>query len=267
MIGDPDRLQQAVWNLLSNAVKFCEPHGRVEVRLWAGSSRVHLSVRDTGRGIDPQFLPHVFDRFRQADSSYTRSSGGLGLGLAIVRSVVELHGGTVQATSAGEGEGSTFSITLPVASTQPERRQHPDRREDAATLRLDGIRVLVVDDEDDERDLLHVLLTSRGAEVELAASAADAVRRIHDWCPTVVVTDLAMPEQDGYALLRRLRSLEAPFRSVPAVAVTAHARVEDRTRALAAGFQAYVPKPIDHLRLVRVIRELAHRSVESTETP
>jgi PAS domain S-box-containing protein len=257
MMGDPDRLQQAVWNLLSNAVKFSPNHGRIDVRVWRGDEHVHLRVRDTGQGIDPRFLPHVFDRFRQADSSSTRLGGGLGLGLAIVRSVVELHGGSVEAASPGVGAGATFAVTLPVAAAGMSAGAREGRGSDERPAeRLDGISVLVVDDQADERELLYTVLTGRGAEVDTAASAAAAVAAIRRSPPAVLVTDLAMPEQDGYGLLRHVRALPQGA-GIRVIAVTAHARAEDRARALQAGFHGYLSKPIDHERLVRLVGELA----------
>jgi protein-histidine pros-kinase len=256
MMGDADRLQQAVWNLLSNAVKFSPPGGRVTIRVWGGAQSLHMSVRDTGRGIHPRFLPHVFDRFRQADSAYTRVGGGLGLGLAIVRSVVELHGGVVEVRSAGEGHGATFTLTLPVAGVGAGTPLELGKSDDGPAERLDGITVLIVDDQPDERELLHTILVGRGAEVEVAESADAALQLIQRSPPNVLVTDIAMPGQDGYALLRRVRSLKEIGRDVPAIAVTAHARTEDRTRALAAGFQAYISKPIEHARLIRAVKDL-----------
>jgi PAS domain S-box-containing protein len=257
ILGDPDRLQQAVWNLLSNAVKFSPNHGRVEVRAWAGEASMHLTVRDTGHGIDPRFLPYVFERFRQADSSYTRAGGGLGLGLAIVRSIVELHGGTIEAASPGIGGGATFTVTLPVAAASASGVLEARGPADAGHAeRLEGIRVLVVDDQADERELLYTILTTRGAEVHTAGSAEEAVTMMRQSPPAVLVTDLAMPDQDGYALLRRIRSLPEGA-GLAAIAVTAHARAEDRSRALRAGFQGYLSKPIEHERLVRLIDDLA----------
>jgi PAS domain S-box-containing protein len=256
MMGDADRLQQAVWNLLSNAVKFSPMNGRVEVRAWTAERRVHLTVRDTGRGIHPAFLPHAFDRFRQANSSYTRSAGGLGLGLAIVRSIAEMHGGTVDAASPGEGQGATFSLAFPVARALERPRREPRIGAPPLVDRLDGIRVLVVDDQPDERDLLYTILSGCGAELELAGSATEAMHKLEHWHPAVLVTDIAMPGEDGYALLQRVRNLRGPLRNVPAIAITAHARADDRARALDAGFRAYVPKPIDHVRLVRAVKEL-----------
>jgi PAS domain S-box-containing protein len=263
MMGDPDRLQQAVWNLLANAVKFSPMNGRVEVRVWTGERSVHVSMRDTGRGISPTFLPHVFDRFRQANSGYTRLEGGLGLGLAIVRSVAEMHGGTVEAMSPGEGQGATFSLTFPIARPLERRRREPRKGARPVVERLDGVRVLVVDDQPDDRELLDTILSGCGAEVELAGSVMEAMHKVEHWQPAVLVTDIAMPGEDGYALLRRVRELRGPLRNVPAIAITAHARAEDRVRALKAGFQIYVPKPIDHARLVQAVKDLGAVSVKT----
>jgi PAS domain S-box-containing protein len=265
MLGDPDRLQQAIWNLLSNAVKFSPADARVDVRVWSGARSIHFSVRDTGQGIHSKFLPHVFDRFRQADSSYTRLGAGLGLGLAIVRSVVELHGGTVEATSPGEGHGASFTVTLPVTGAPPRAALERDLAE-SSQPRLDGIRILVVDDQPDERELLDTVLTGLGARVTVADSADGAMRVVEVDRPTLLVTDIAMPVQDGYALLRRIRNLPDERRNLPAIAVTAHARVEDRSRALAAGFQGYLSKPIEHTRLVRFSAAGAHAPPGTTLT-
>jgi CheY-like chemotaxis protein len=202
----------------------------------------------------------VFDRFRQADSSYTRAGGGLGLGLAIVHSVVELHGGTVEAASAGEGQGATFSVMLPVAAPMATYLLNPEQESDSE--RLDGIRVLVVDDRADERELVSAILSIRGAAVDSADSADAAVAMIPQAAPAVLVIDIAMPEQDGYGLLRRVRALPEPHRHLPAIAVTAHARPEDRARARTAGFQAYLSKPLEHARLVRTVKELVRAAAE-----
>jgi signal transduction histidine kinase/ActR/RegA family two-component response regulator len=254
MMGDADRLQQAIWNLLSNAVKFAPMDARVEVRVWTGERSVHLSVRDTGAGIGPAFLPHVFDRFRQASSGYTRATGGLGLGLAIVRSVTEMHGGTVEAASPGEGQGATFFLTLPITRVA-DRRRPPQGDEPVTTERLDGIRVLLVDDQADERELLETILSGSGAHVEVAGSVAEAIGTMERLQPAVIVTDIAMPEEDGYALLRRVRARTDGLRHVPLIAITAHARTEDRARAMSAGFRTYVAKPVDHARLVQAVKE------------
>jgi PAS domain S-box-containing protein len=257
MMGDPDRLQQVVWNLLSNAVKFSRPDSRVHVDAWVSGRHIHVTVRDAGHGIPASFLPHVFDRFRQADSSYTRPGGGLGLGLAIVRSVVELHGGRVEAQSAGEGRGATFSIVLPTTALPSGPPVAAPRGADSAPERLDGVRVLVVDDRADERELFQAILASHGATVDVADSALAALDRLRQSPPAVLVSDIAMPDQDGYALLRRVRALPGALGRIPAVAVTAHARAEDRALALQAGFQDYVPKPVEPARLVRAVRRLA----------
>jgi PAS domain S-box-containing protein len=260
MVGDADRLQQAVWNLLANAVKFSARGGQVTVTTGRGDEGIHCTVRDTGRGIDPRFLPYVFDRFRQADSSSTREHGGLGLGLSLVRSIVELHGGTVVASSGGDGNGAAFRIVLPVSvavDVEGLPVPGPTRGAGGSLQRLDGVRVLVVDDEEDERELLTAILTLRGARVATAESAEDAVRALQAAAPDVLVSDMAMAGEDGCALLRRVRTEGGAARHVPAIAVTAHARHEDRERALAAGFRTYLPKPIDPARLVRAVAEEA----------
>jgi PAS domain S-box-containing protein len=265
--GDPNRLQQVVWNLLSNAVKFTPKHGRVEVSLERVDSQLQLKVRDSGVGINPEFLPFVFDRFSQANTTSERKFGGLGLGLAIVRHLVELHGGTAQADSPGEGQGATFTVTLPVKAVRDETSEieraapaarHAGSLADAITL--DGLRVMIVDDEAETRDLLTAMLTRRGAEVKACASAAEALEEIEQWRPLVLVSDIGMPDEDGYALIGKLRALGAKRGGdVPAVALTAYARSEDRMRALASGFQMHVPKPIEAGELIVVIASLAGR--------
>jgi len=260
--GDPERLKQVVWNLASNAVKFTPKGGRVEVRLARVEGHVEITVRDTGQGIRPDFLPHIFQRFEQADSTSTRAHGGLGLGLAIVRHIVELHGGTVHAESSGEGQGAVFTVRLPLAAAQTagEAERRPpspsapaSQREDAA---LDGLRVLVVDDEPDNKDVVGTLLSSRGAEVRLAGSARQAVEMLREWKPDVLVTDIAMPDQDGYDLLASIRSQEGEPAEILAVALTAYASREDRIRLLSAGFQAHVAKPVDSMELTAVVASL-----------
>ena len=267
--GDPARLQQVVWNLLSNAVKFTEGGGLVEVRLGRAGGHVEIAVSDTGPGIEPEFLPHVFERFRQADQKTTRRHGGLGLGLSIVRHLVELHGGVVSAESpGGEGRGTTFTVRLPVVSGL--QREVPNERARAAVRdtmsaeecpeRLDGLRVLVVDDEDDTRELLRVGLTQCGAEVSTASSAAEALEALAREMPEVLISDIGMPDEDGYELIRRVRAL-APEGGgrVPAVALTAYARAEDRLRALRAGYQMHLSKPVELAELTSVIASLARR--------
>jgi len=265
MIGDSERLRQVVWNLLSNAVKFTRRHGRVEIRLEPRDSQVQLTVSDTGVGIDPEFMPHLFERFSQADSSTTRPHGGLGLGLAVVRHLVELHGGTVSAASQGSGQGATFTVTLPVraaaqaqgAAGAVERRgqEYPSR---TRPLGLHGLRVLVVDDEADARQLVESVLTQYGAAVKVAASAHEAFCEVRNWRPDVLVADIGMPVEDGYSLLRRIRMLSsAEGGAIPAAALTAYAQLGDRERALAAGFQEHVSKPVPPDQLALVVARLA----------
>ena len=266
--GDPSRLQQVVWNLLTNAVKFTPKGGRVQVRLERVNSHVEVTVSDTGQGIAPEFLPHVFDRFRQADMTYTREHGGLGLGLSIVRQLVELHGGTVHAESAGTGQGATFVVQLPIMAAR-RQAERPERRHPTAgggaplecPPSLAGLRVLVVDDEADTRVLLRAMLERCGSEVMTAASAAEALELFKESRPDVLVSDIGMPGEDGYALIGSVRKLEEGRGGrVPAVALTAYARAEDRVRALRAGFQVHVPKPIEPVELVTVVASLAGRT-------
>jgi PAS domain S-box-containing protein len=266
--GDPVRLQQVVWNLLSNAIKFTPRDGRVQVRLERVNSHVEIAVSDTGQGIPSEFLPHVFDRFRQADGATTRRHGGMGLGLAIVRHIVELHGGTVRAESMGEGLGATFTVLLPVApvyaAAAPEERVHPAARETLPAFecpdRLDGLRVLVVDDETDTLEMLRVGIGQCGAEVSVAASAAEALSEIRKSPPDVLISDIGMPEEDGYVLIRKVRDLRAEEGgNVPAIALTAYARTEDRLQALRAGYQMHVTKPVELTELAAVVASLVKR--------
>lgn len=262
--GDSDRLQQVVWNLLSNAVKFTPKGGRVQVRLERVNSHVEIVVSDTGQGIGADFLPYIFERFKQADSTHTRSHGGLGLGLAIVRHLVELHGGSVQAQSPGEGQGATFVVQLPllvVLNTNESERIHPSVGGEVAfdyAPTLNGLTILVVDDEADARELLSTVLQECGAMVTTAASVTEAIAAIEQLQPDILVSDIGMPGEDGYSLIRRIRAMEAHNGArIPAVALTAYARVEDRTRALAAGFQMHIAKPVNPTELVAVIANLA----------
>ncbi|MGE0443656.1 MAG: ATP-binding protein [Vicinamibacterales bacterium] len=259
--GDPDRLQQVVWNLLSNAVKFTPEGGRVAIRL-TRENGYHLTVTDSGQGIDARFLPHVFEPFRQADGTTSREHGGLGLGLAIARQLVELHGGTIQARSAGQGRGAEFEVYLPsvVAPVAAPRRTGampalPPMSTDPALLR--NLRVLVVDDEEDARALLETTLGHYGATVVSAASAADALDAIDRLRPDVLLSDIGMPHEDGYMLIRRIRE-RPPGRGggTPAIAITAYASSHDRVAALAAGFQAHVTKPFDAAELATLVNEL-----------
>jgi protein-histidine pros-kinase len=252
ILGDGDRLQQAVWNLLTNAIKFTPEGGRIDVRARVENGMSSVTVRDTGRGIDPQFLPHVFDRFRQEDSSTTRAQGGLGLGLALVKSIIQAHGGTVHASSTGSGKGSTFRVELPIGTSRDRRLASGQSEEVVGNLR--GVRVLVVDDARDERELFAEILSRAGAVVESADSVATALRAIEHTRPDVIVSDIAMPGEDGYILMRTVRAhADDKIASTPAVAVTAHARAEDRQNAFAAGFQRYVPKPVMPQALIRTV--------------
>jgi PAS domain S-box-containing protein len=267
--GDPARLQQVTWNLLTNAIKFTPRGGRVEIRLARVGSNVEITVSDTGAGVKPEFLPYVFDRFRQADSSTTRRHGGLGLGLAIVRHLVELHGGTVRAESAGEGQGSTFTVTLPVAPVYRKAsgevrasQTHADARAagDDCPEEIAGLKILVVDDEEDTRDLLSVALGECGAEVLTAATAREALEHATRSRPDVLISDIGMPDEDGFELIRRVRELPAESGGgVPAIALTAYARAEDRLRVLRSGYQMHVPKPVEMAELLTVIASLVRR--------
>jgi signal transduction histidine kinase/CheY-like chemotaxis protein len=263
--GDPQRIQQVLWNLLSNATKFTGKDGRVRIdaRLAtddAGDEVVRIRVADTGLGIAPAFLPHVFERFRQADSSATRNHGGLGLGLAIVKQLVELHGGTVSAQSAGLGQGATFTLDLPVpqgAHAAPVAIGGAAIQTHAAGRLPPGVRVLVVDDEADARDWVARVLADAGADVRAAASSDEAIRSLQGFRPQVLVSDIGMPGRDGYALIRDIRMLpDAALSAVPALALTAFARAEDGIRALTAGYQLHLGKPVDEARLLAAVASL-----------
>ena len=266
--GDPVRLQQVVWNLLSNAIKFTPRNGRVQIRLERVDSHVEIVVNDTGQGIEADFLPHVFDRFRQADQRTSRQHGGMGLGLAIVRHLVELHGGSVDARSPGEGQGSTFTVLLPITPVYQVdlngERVHPAARDLLPTTecadRLDGLRVLIVDDESDTRELLKQGLEFCGAIVTLAASATEALEELNKTKLDVLISDIGMPGEDGYDLIKQVRML--PLESggrIPAIALTAYTRVEDRLHALRSGYHMHVPKPVELAELVAVAASLVRR--------
>jgi CheY-like chemotaxis protein/anti-sigma regulatory factor (Ser/Thr protein kinase) len=244
--GDTNRLQQILWNLLSNAIKFTPRGGAVKVGVQRDGHQVAITVRDSGIGITPDFLQHVFERFRQADATTTRQHGGLGLGLAIVKHLVEQHGGTIEAASEGEGRGACFTLRLPA-----HERLKPTAQPHAAAQDLSGVRVLVVDDEDDARELIRRILSDCNAEVLTAATAAEALQVLQHERPDLMVSDLAMPEVDGYGLLDRIRAL-GPARGgdLPAIALTAFARAEDRARALSSGFLAHVAKPVEPDELI-----------------
>lgn len=264
--GDPDRLRQVVWNLLSNAVKFTPKAGRVQVRLQRVDSHVEIVVSDAGIGIAPEFLPFVFDRFRQGDESGTRPPGGLGLGLALVRSLVELHGGTVTAESPGESRGATFVVGLPLRLTTAADAGAvaacgaPARPATAATPSLQGVRVLVVDDDRVAVDLTREVLMRAGAQVWGCAAGSEVLPMLRQWHPDVLVSDIEMPNQDGHSLIRRVRALEADHGGkTPAVALSAYSRPEDRIRSLMAGFNLHVSKPVEPSELVTVVASLAGR--------
>jgi len=264
--GDPARLQQVIWNLLSNAVKFTPEAGRIEVLLEYVDSHAKITVKDNGQGIDPSFLPHVFDRFRQGDCSTTRGYGGLGLGLAIVRHLVELHGGTVHADSPGQGRGSSFSVSFPLMAVRHEAvgaTQHISGAGSYAPA-LHGLRVLVVDDEPDTRQIITTVIAQTGAEVRACQSVNEAMKLFECWKPDVLMSDIAMPGEDGYSLIGKVRSLPAERGGqIPAAALTAYARDEDRKRALAAGYQIHIGKPFTSGQLMAVLAHLAQRATPS----
>jgi signal transduction histidine kinase/CHASE1-domain containing sensor protein/ActR/RegA family two-component response regulator len=259
--GDANRLQQVIWNLLSNAVKFTNNGGRVTVKVTQANAAVEISVTDTGQGISRDFMPYVFDRFSQADSTTTRHHGGLGLGLAIARHLVEIHGGTIRAASRGEGQGATFTITLPLLDSKVETIEPvTDKSLAYASQMLSGVNVLLVDDDSDTLKLMATALTRRQANVTAVSSAGEAIQAIRQQRPDVLVSDIAMPDEDGYGLIEKVRSLDsAETQSIPAVAITAYAKEEDRERALSSGFQIYLAKPIELRELVSVVARAARR--------
>jgi CheY-like chemotaxis protein len=253
--GDADRLQQILWNLLSNAIKFTPRNGRVTVRMERHDGELTLSVIDTGQGISQDFLPYVFDRFTQADSGSTRAHGGLGLGLAIVRHLVELHAGTVEAFSAGAGQGATFSVRLPIKDSNAAIAGDEQGHASARPLQLEGVSILVVDDEQDSREVLAELLRQYGAETRTAASAEEALAEIAHSTPKVLLSDIGMPSVDGFELVRRVRELISESEMV-AMALTGLGSAHDRKRALAEGFQVCMVKPVEPERLVEAIKQL-----------
>jgi signal transduction histidine kinase/CheY-like chemotaxis protein len=270
--GDAERLQQVVWNLLSNAVKFAPTGGRVEVKLVRADSHFEIIVADNGQGIKSEFLPYVFERFRQEDGGMSRRQGGLGLGLAIARHIVELHGGTVHAASEGLGKGATFTVALPIASV---RAVSPDELRDTATgVRLApenppslvGVRALFVDDEADVRELITMMLAQGGAEVRTVSSATEALAACDEWQPDILIADIGMPEEDGYTLMKKLRARESERGGhIPAIALTAYRRQEDRLRALSVGYESYVPKPVEPEELLAVVASLTNRIEKDEE--
>ena len=265
VLGDRERLQQVVWNLMSNAVKFTPSGGEVKVNLLRVNSHAEIAVADSGIGINPHFLPHVFDRFRQADGSTTRTHGGLGLGLAIVRHLVELHGGVVTADSAGNDQGATFTVRLPLMAAidvqtpfDSEQRIHPASSSGPPQVSLEHLRVLIVDDELDARELVTVMLEHCGAIMKEAESSREALEIIESWKPDVLIADIGMPVEDGYGLIKRVRALPKERGGhTPALALTAYARTEDRIRALSEGYQVHLSKPVDRAELAAVVARLA----------
>jgi CheY-like chemotaxis protein len=269
--GDADRLQQIVWNLLTNAVKFTPKGGRIQVRVQRINSHVEITVSDSGVGISKEFLPYVFDRFRQGDASITRTHGGLGLGLSIVRQLVDLHGGSVNVQSEGEGKGATFTITLPfvgVVNQDEAESVHPTQGDEIMSFEdlpsLQGLKILVVDDEADTRELIREVLRECGSEVITSRSAEEALAALEEHKPDILISDLGMPDEDGYSLISKVRALpEERGGQIPAAALTAYARAEDRMRVLRSGFQFHLPKPIDSAELVTVVASLAGRAYHS----
>jgi signal transduction histidine kinase len=258
--GDPDRLQQVVWNLLVNAIKFTPEGGRLQVQLQRLSSDVEIVVSDTGQGIAAEVLPHIFEMFRQGDSGSARSSTGLGLGLALVRHLVHAHGGSVEAASPGPGQGAVFRVRLPVVvhptlPTGRDERQAPSEAGALATTAITGVRVLVVEDDVDSLQLQTHLLMAHGGDVRGASSVAEAMAILKDWRPAVIVSDVEMPHEDGYTLVRRLREEVEGY--IPAIALTAYSRTHDRVRAFTAGFSAHLTKPVEPAELLALIASFA----------
>jgi signal transduction histidine kinase/CheY-like chemotaxis protein len=265
--GDPNRLRQVIWNLLSNAIKFTQRGGVVAVALKCSGGSVRLSVADTGEGISAEFLPYVFDRFRQAEGSISRKQGGLGLGLAVVRHLVELHGGSIHAESAGLGHGSLFTVDLPLAEerrdparAEERKRELERRRSRRGSIRLDGVHVLLVEDDEDSRKLLGTMLKRHGARVTATKSAAEAFRAVVSEAPDLLISDIGMPDEDGYEFIRKLRALppEEGGRT-PAIALTGYASRKDRELALEAGYQQHIAKPIEQTDMIAAIAALIGR--------
>ena len=264
VIGDADRLQQIIWNLISNAIKFTSEKGKIEISSKRLDSFLEISISDNGIGIDEDFLPFIFERFRQGDASTTRMHGGLGLGLAIVRHLVELHGGTVYAESGGNGKGAIFTVRLPVAQGEPilsdgelyfDEDEASEFSADASDLR--GTRVLIVDDDKDTLEVMRIVLKKHGAKVRIAVSTADALEVFREWRPDVLISDLGMPVEDGYSLISKIRALPPDQGgAIPAAALTAYVSEKDRQKALSAGYQIHIPKPIDPLKIVAAIAEM-----------
>ncbi|MDQ4123095.1 MAG: ATP-binding protein [Acidobacteriota bacterium] len=263
--GDPERLQQVMWNLLTNAIKFTSKGGRVQVRLQRVNSSVEVSVSDTGQGITPDFLPYIFDRFRQQDNTQTRRHGGLGLGMAITRHIVELHGGTIRAESPGEGLGTTFTICLPIMIVHSEKPSVSNRFDNSISskkndlsetdsIRLDGFQILIVDDQPDGRELITFVLTQHGADVATASSVPEAIEKLQILKPDLVISDIEMPGEDGFSLIEKLHAInKQQKRKIPAIALTAQARPSERLKVLSAGYQIHLAKPVEPAELLTVV--------------
>jgi len=262
--GDPDRLQQVVWNILSNAAKFTPAGGKVEIAVGQDNGHVEIQVRDTGPGIDAAFLPHVFERFRQADGSTTRTHGGLGLGLAIVRHLVELHGGTIAVDNRSDGPGAVFTIRLPLPSGELRAESLINAASVFKEIQpeppgLQGLRILIVDDETDALDLISMELAQHGAHVTGLNSAEAALESLSQDTFDILISDIGMPQMDGYDLIRQIRKRDDDTQRIPAVALTAYARVQDRMRAILAGYSTHVAKPVEANELVTVVASLTGR--------
>jgi signal transduction histidine kinase/CheY-like chemotaxis protein len=262
--GDHDRLKQVFWNILSNAVKFTPPHGRIDVSAFVRGAHVEIEIRDTGMGIEPDFLPLIFERFSQADSSYTRKVGGLGLGLAIVRHLIEIHGGSVSVASEGANRGATFTIKLPVLTARQTAsaaaangNAQKNAEAEKASAPPEGIHVLLVEDNDDSREMLAVLFAQSNLQITAVASAAEALAELERIKPDVLISDIGMPDQDGYALIRQVRA-RPPEKSgsIPAIALTGYASLQDRDLALQAGYQEHLSKPVDTDELLELVKKL-----------
>jgi len=262
VLADPARVQQMIWNLVSNAIKFTPRDGRIGVAVRQSGAVVEVLVTDSGVGIESAFVPYMFDRFRQADGTPHRAFGGLGLGLAIVRQLMELHGGTVKGESLGPGHGSTFTLTFPVPAFTTGRDQVATQ---TSSPSLQGLRVLVVEDEPDSRDLLAALLSAGGAEVTAVESVPQALEQFEGHAPDLLIADIGLPHEDGYSLIRKVRALESESANrVPAMALTAYSRPQDRDRVLAAGFQMHVTKPVAPDEFLEAVSTLARRSKNPT---
>ena len=257
--GDVERLRQVLWNLLSNAIKFTPNGGEIDVELISVDRSAQVSFKDNGQGINPNFVPFVFERFRQADSTTTRDHGGLGLGLSIVRHLVEMHGGNVLAKSEGKGKGATFIVEIPTVSAQKIEMQKREAEETLTTNNnlLKGIKILVVDDDEDSLELLKMIVETHGAETQSATSAAKALQIFEEFKPDILLSDIAMPHDDGYSLIRNIRSMPHEKSAIPAIALTAYVRESDKKRALETGFQMHIAKPINEKELIEAINSFA----------